>query len=39
MKVGDVNAWGKKDLIHYNNSTYFSTSKIMLEKKTLAKKA
>ena len=39
MKVGDVNAWGKKDLIHYNNSTYFSTSKIMLEKKTLAQKA
>ena len=39
MKVGDVNAWGKKNLIHYNNSTYFSTSKIMLEKKTLAKKA
>ena len=33
MKVGDVNAWGKKDLIHYNNSTYFSTSKIMLEKR------
>ena len=39
MKVGDVNAWGKKDLIHYNNSTYFSTSKIMLEEKTLAQKA
>ena len=39
MKVGDVNAWEKKNLIHYNNSTYFSTSKIMLEKKTLAKKA
>ena len=37
MKVGDVNAWGKKDLIHYNNSTDFSTSKIMLGKKTLTK--
>ena len=37
MKVGDVNAWGKKDLIHYNNSTNFSSAKIMLEKKTLTK--
>ena len=39
MKVGDVNAWGKKNLIHYNNTTYFSASKIMLVKKTLAQKA
>ena len=39
MKVGDVNAWGKKDLIHYNNSTDFGSAKIMLEKKTLAQKA
>ena len=39
MKVGDVNAWGKKDLIHYNNTTDFSASKIMLVKKTLAQKA
>ena len=37
MKVGDVNAWGKKDLIHYNNTTYFSSAKIMLVKKTLTK--
>ena len=39
MKVGSVFAWGKKDLIHYNNTTDFSASKIMLVKKTLAQKA